>query len=251
MITITNIGSVHMYETESDAWDSPMPRSFHFLAYQYTSKVSHILHGKELLASPDCLLFLHQRDFYHAKAHTQGASMCVAFQAEGMPDSFCMDCRNIPEVLGLYKLMYDHRQLHLEENYYFCMSKLYEVLGIVQKKYFRTVTNNAVPTKTQEIYNYILNWYSDQDLSSEKLEKIFHISGQHMRNLFHKAYQTTPYQFLLETRIQEAKRLLDASELPLSQIARTVGIQDVYYFSKVFKKHTNVSPKEYRHRVCD
>ena len=47
-------------------------------------------------------------------------------------------------------------------------------------------------------------------------------------------------------RVEEAKRLLTATDYPLSQIAVSVGFSDQSYFSKVFKQITGISPNRYR-----
>ncbi|MEG0639433.1 MAG: PocR ligand-binding domain-containing protein [Clostridia bacterium] len=47
-------------------------------------------------------------------------------------------------------------------------------------------------------------------------------------------------------RVEEAKRLLSATDYPLSQIAVAIGFSDQSYFSKVFKRATGLSPQKYR-----
>jgi AraC-like DNA-binding protein len=43
-----------------------------------------------------------------------------------------------------------------------------------------------------------------------------------------------------------SKRLLEASELNISQIAKRAGFQTVQHFSRVFRRYIGVSPKQYR-----
>jgi len=49
-------------------------------------------------------------------------------------------------------------------------------------------------------------------------------------------------------RIESAKSLLISSHLSVSQISEQVGYPDPLYFSRVFKKSTGMSPKEYREK---
>ena len=51
--------------------------------------------------------------------------------------------------------------------------------------------------------------------------------------------------YLVKTRIDESKFLLANSSLKIKEVANEVGYEDSLYFSKVFKKITGVSPKEY------
>ena len=50
-------------------------------------------------------------------------------------------------------------------------------------------------------------------------------------------------------RINNAKQLISTTDLPFSEIAYLVGIEDRYYFSKLFRKMTGMSPTEYYKEV--
>ena len=58
----------------------------------------------------------------------------------------------------------------------------------------------------------------------------------------------TPYAFLLDFRINEAKKLLKNTQNKLSDIALQCGFADLYSFSHSFKKNTGMTPSEYRQR---
>lgn len=58
----------------------------------------------------------------------------------------------------------------------------------------------------------------------------------------------TPNEFLRECRMNRAAELLSASDLNISEVSYSVGIDDPLYFSRCFKKHFGLSPKEYRSR---
>jgi YesN/AraC family two-component response regulator len=54
---------------------------------------------------------------------------------------------------------------------------------------------------------------------------------------------------LTHYRLHQAKRLLVETEYKVSTISREVGIEDVTYFSKLFKKVEGTTPMEYRRLV--
>ncbi|WP_434750731.1 helix-turn-helix transcriptional regulator [Paenibacillus amylolyticus] len=56
----------------------------------------------------------------------------------------------------------------------------------------------------------------------------------------------TPLQFLHDTRIQEATKLLKTSSLSATHISFMVGYTSLSHFSTVFKEHTGVSPSIFR-----
>lgn len=62
-----------------------------------------------------------------------------------------------------------------------------------------------------------------------------------------KAYKARSVkQLILERVIREAKRLLIYTQNPVSELAYELGFQDHAYFSRVFKAHTGLAPKEFR-----
>lgn len=56
----------------------------------------------------------------------------------------------------------------------------------------------------------------------------------------------TVIQLLTERRVQTAGRYLLNTDLQIAEIAEKVGIDDYNYFSRIFKKQTGVSPRQYR-----
>ena len=57
------------------------------------------------------------------------------------------------------------------------------------------------------------------------------------------------FAYLNILRINNAKQLISTTDLPFSEIAYLVGIEDRYYFSKLFRKMTGMSPTEYYEEV--
>jgi AraC-like DNA-binding protein/uncharacterized RmlC-like cupin family protein len=86
------------------------------------------------------------------------------------------------------------------------------------------------------------------DFSVEELADMVHLSPSRFRVLFKKmtGYSAVRYQNWL--RINHAKDLLLSGEYTVSQTAEAVGIEDVYYFSRLFKKLTGRNPSYYRNQ---
>ncbi|UUZ81280.1 helix-turn-helix transcriptional regulator [Paenibacillus sp. P26] len=78
------------------------------------------------------------------------------------------------------------------------------------------------------------------------LSEKFHFSPQYIAKKFKELYNTTVMTYLTEPRMEKAKSLLIHTEMPVSEMAATLGYADENYFGKVFKKQTGSSPLQYR-----
>ena len=63
---------------------------------------------------------------------------------------------------------------------------------------------------------------------------------------FGEAFGMPPMAYLNRLRIYKAMSLLSSTERSIEDIADEVGIRDRSYFARVFKKHSGVTPTEYR-----
>ncbi len=78
--------------------------------------------------------------------------------------------------------------------------------------------------------------------------------GASRSNLIHKLKKDTGKTFgdmLLAARMSEAKRLLSFTSLSISELCRRCGFQDQSYFTKVFRREINLTPREFRRLLTE
>jgi AraC-like DNA-binding protein len=78
-----------------------------------------------------------------------------------------------------------------------------------------------------------------------------HLSESRFTHLFHEVMGESPLSYLTKARIRRAQELLTDTPLPVSAVGEAVGIKSPYYFSRIFKKYTGVSPAGYRKKTGD
>lgn len=88
--------------------------------------------------------------------------------------------------------------------------------------------------------------YADPDLSLNTVAAQANLSASHFSVVFSQETGRTFKECLTEIRINKAKELLRMTGLRSADIAYQVGYNDPHYFSSVFKKHTGLSPSEFR-----
>jgi AraC-like DNA-binding protein len=70
--------------------------------------------------------------------------------------------------------------------------------------------------------------------------------GTSRLNEVFKAYTAmTPYQYFIGIKVQKAKELLSRGEGSIKETAFRLGFKDEYYFSRLFKRKTGVSPSRW------
>lgn len=87
-----------------------------------------------------------------------------------------------------------------------------------------------------------------QDLSILDLANLIGMSQSHFSRSFKKSVGISPYQYLMQQRVERAKQLLDKQSLTISTIAMDCGFANQTHLTKVFRQMTGITPKAYRKR---
>ena len=92
---------------------------------------------------------------------------------------------------------------------------------------------------------YIREHYMDK-ISMADLAKVSHLSISALERRFKKFLGKTPQHYINEVRLENAKRLLVESTLPISVVAEEVGFADASYFSRKFYQLFDELPSQFR-----
>lgn len=101
--------------------------------------------------------------------------------------------------------------------------------------------------KIRVIEQLLQNRY-DQDISMEEVAAEHAMSPRNLLRRFKAATGHLPGEYLQLLRISVARQLLERGRTPVHQVATAVGYEDSTYFRSIFKRHTGMTPSEYRHR---
>ncbi len=96
-----------------------------------------------------------------------------------------------------------------------------------------------------EIMTYLDKNYAE-NLTLEDISERFHISQSAFSRFFKETVGISPIQYILCRRIGEAQSMLVNTNKSLNEIGSSVGYYDSCHFSSAFKRHTGLTPSQYR-----
>lgn len=99
------------------------------------------------------------------------------------------------------------------------------------------------------IINY-LNENYEHKISLEQIAHNMYLSPVYISKIFKEETGESPINYLIKIRLEKAKDvLLNGQDGSIKNIANQVGYDDVYHFSKLFKKYYGISPLYYRKKA--
>lgn len=122
--------------------------------------------------------------------------------------------------------------------------KLQETVEVFTESMF-----NYIPSKNYELMKKAMLFISDNfssDITLEDVADHVHLNPAYFSTVFKQSSGSSFKEYLNMVRIEESKRLLANTDYSIIDIAVATGFEDQSYFSKVFKRYTGLTPKQYR-----
>lgn len=105
---------------------------------------------------------------------------------------------------------------------------------------------NRLPAPLTTALHYIGNRFISADLTRREIAAVSGVSTVVLGKLFRHHLQTTVNHYVVRLRMEEAKKLLVRTSLPITEIASKCGFAQANYFSRVFRQQTGTLPLAYR-----
>lgn len=162
-------------------------------------------------------------------------------------------CYEIKEKNQIIKCLYDIYNIHLNGSDMF----EYDVsilITMIWRDLVKSLSKiDFIPNKkdverqerVQVMLVYIHTYYADE-LSLKDIADAGMMSIAQCNRCFNKMLNVTPYEYLIQYRLQKATNLLKDATLNVTEISEIVGFNNVTHFIQVFKKVYGISPKKYR-----
>lgn len=118
-------------------------------------------------------------------------------------------------------------------------------------RYIELADKSQITVKSQsdDRIDMVLRHINDnihKNIPNGELAQICHLHPNHFVRFFKEKTGQTPANYIKRCKMDTARRLLDKTDLNISEIMARVGFDDMSYFSKQFKLFYAMSPREYR-----
>ncbi|MEM8737485.1 MAG: helix-turn-helix domain-containing protein [Planctomycetota bacterium] len=125
-------------------------------------------------------------------------------------------------------------------------TKLFELMIYLSRQYDRTQTTEGRSLlRLGSMIGKLENSY-DRPWTIDAMADAAHLSSSQLVRVFRKATGLPPLSYLIQLRIRQAVRLLEDSDLNVTQITHRVGFTDSNYFARQFRRCMGVTPTQYR-----
>lgn len=151
-------------------------------------------------------------------------------------------CKDYPVDMEMLESAYADR-LYFSDKYIHSASEIMNaVASYLCISHMAKLKHDSLPFQIDQYIHSHLNEKLDNNILCEA----FDISRTRLYQISEKNFGMGITDYIRKTRIQNAANLLEKTTLPINQIADSVGISDYNYFTKIFKKQTGFTPRDYR-----
>ena len=133
---------------------------------------------------------------------------------------------------------------------YFEKESLENLLGLLDLMVDYIVTHELITQKGDDLYDAILSFIERNFRENPTVSELARHLGKSVSGISHFLNERHAESFktlLIRRKLQEADKLLkEQPHLPLKNIASAIGIEDHYYFSRLYKKYKGITPGTFR-----
>lgn len=159
-------------------------------------------------------------------------------------------CRNIPELAVMMRNIVN-RNTYTVENEFLRESFLYQTFAILS----RSIHVQKVASDEKDPYNiyvrraveYIQNNFLEP-IHVADIADYAGVSRGYLHRLFQESVAQSPQDYLVSCRMTRGAELLTVTDLSIEEVALSCGYADPLAFSRIFKRRTGMTPREYRKR---
>ena len=165
----------------------------------------------------------------------------------GIPKRFNISGLDYRQTLHAAVEVYDRR----EEQYKRTVSTLLHLFLMMVAHEYLTAECAKEDTKRKKsdvavdsLIRY-LNAHYTENIMSDQIAERFEMNFDYLNRVFSRATGSTIFYYINMMRISNAKQMITTTNLTFAEVAYLVGIEDRYYFTRLFKRYAGMTPTDF------
>jgi AraC-like DNA-binding protein len=184
----------------------------------------------------------------HSWMHCHGTVVGELLKAAGLPYNQVLPLPDA-ELIERYLLAFDHELTQQARPQLRILANLLDN-WIIEIARAAQADGQVIPQNLLEIKRFIEHRYASP-LTLQELAARANLSVSHFCSEFKRYFGVTAVEYLIRLRMQHASYLLRDRNVRVSEVAHLVGYEDLYHFSRLFKKRYGASPRHLRRQWQD
>jgi len=232
-----------MHSSKKHKWRTHEIIDFYSLVFVLDGGVKYIIEGEDYEAEQGDVVFIppgKERTAWTSDMHYVAIDFILDNEVE-FPFQTVM---KIPQINSYIKYFEEFNTEWLQQGFEYKL-KCKGLLLLILHKLIAEKNNQASNKNVEQIKAYISqNYY--KPITLEHIADTISLSPVYCGAIFKKHESYSVSYYINKIRVNQSIMLMQKSSLNISEIAFQIGYNDTYYFSKVFKKMTGMTPSNYR-----
>lgn len=226
-----------------------------------SGEMNYIIGRESYLLKKGDVVFMHPHMLHGTiiPPHTKCSDLHIGLHWECLSDWLALDSPII-HLFNEPQAFYDcasqiayERRLHKLDYPFMLKALIMQLLVMLHRELdpqttaFEDDASNGTPIEKKEIVDFMTRYISNHymtDITLDMFSRDMYLSQAYISKIFKEETGSSPINYLIKTRLSKAKNLLENEKLPIKVVAKQVGYDDVYHFSKLFKKYYGLPPSK-------
>lgn len=244
-LIITKIHSVSTMYNEKNTGSRRKNRPLWAFVIKYEGETRYMSNGKEYISNINNIAILPKGCDYEWRCIESGHFAIIEFDCDkSNSDIFSFNVKNGEMYLKIIKKLEINRFLKKTT---YILDELKDLYGLISSL-LQSVEHKYLPSgKERTILSaieYIAQNYNKK-ICNDELAAVTGLSTVYFRTLFNEIMGISPIRYAKLIRIKKAEEMLKSDYSSISDIAYSLGYNNVYEFSRDFKKNIGISPSKY------
>lgn len=244
-LTVIKIHSISTMYTETKGGASRMNRQLWALVIKYEGETHYISNGKKYISNINNLMLLPMGSNYEWHCTKAGHFATIEFECDKTSSNiFSFPVKNGEVLLKTVQKMEINRTMKKTAYKLDEMRDLYDLLSALLKAHEQTYIPSEKKQKLLPAIEYIAENYN-KHISNDELATVAGLSTAYFRKLFKEVMGEYPMNYIKAIKMKKAQKMLKSDYSSITDIAYSLGYNNVYEFSRDFKKRMGLSPSSY------